>query len=275
MRGAINAVLRLIEAPAGAPPALVTASAGNHGRALAWAVGAGRIPLTVYAPGDAPKTKLEAIRTSGATLVACDTYDDAERRAKQHADRDGVLYVSPYSHPDVIAGAGTVGLEILEEWPEVDVVVVPIGGGGLISGIALAVRATSRNTDVVGVEVAASNPFTQGIEAGRIVTIDVQPTLADGLAGNLDPDTVTFDIVRQNVSRIALVDEAEVRSAIVGLLDREHVIAEGAGAVGVAAVLGRTIDIKGKRVAVVVSGGNIDNDKLSALSRQLSAGPDS
>jgi threonine dehydratase len=274
VRGAINAVLHLIEAPGGAPAALVTASAGNHGRALAWAVGAGGIPLTVYAPAGAPRTKLEAIRMSGATLVACDTYDAAERQAKEHAEREGVLYVSPYSHPDVIAGAGTVGLEILDEWPEVDIVVVPIGGGGLISGIAMAVRGASRTTVVVGVEVAASSPFTKGIEAGRIVTIDVQPTLADGLAGNLDPDTVTFDIVRQNVSRIVLVEEGELRSAIVGLLDREHVIAEGAGAVGVAAILSRAIDIQGKRVAVVVSGGNIDNDKLSALRRPPSAESD-
>jgi len=270
VRGAMNAVLRLAAGHQGAPLQLVTASAGNHGRALAWAVGAGRMQLTVYAPADAPKTKLEAIRTSGATLVACDSYDDAERRAKEHAAREGAVYVSPYNHPDVIAGAGTVGLEILEDWPDVDIVVVPIGGGGLISGISLAVKGASTTAEVAGVEVAASNPFTRGLEAGRIVTIDVQPTLADGLAGNLDPETVTFEIVRQNVTRIALVDEQQLRDAVAGILDREQLVAEGAAAVGVAALRGGTLDVRGKRVAVVLSGGNIDNERLSAISSQLS-----
>jgi threonine dehydratase len=267
----VNAVLRLAETAAGGRPALVTASAGNHGRSLAWAVGAGGMHLTVYAPSDAPKTKLEAIRVSGASLVTCASYDEAEARAKEHAGEEGAVYISPYSHPDVIAGAGTVGLEILEDWPDVDVIVVPIGGGGLVSGIAIAARAMAPAVDVAGVEVTASNPFTQGIAAGRIVTIDVQPTLADGLAGNLDPDTVTFDIVRRHVARIALVDEPQLRRAVSSIVDREHVIAEGAGAVGVAALLAGTLDVRGKRVAVVVSGGNIDQDKLSAVSAQQSA----
>jgi threonine dehydratase len=227
--------------------------------------------LTVYAPSDAPKTKLEAIRVSGASLVTCASYDEAEARAKEHAGEEGAVYISPYSHPDVIAGAGTVGLEILEDWPDVDVIVVPIGGGGLVSGIAIAARAMAPAVDVAGVEVTASNPFTQGIAAGRIVTIDVQPTLADGLAGNLDPDTVTFDIVRRHVARIALVDEPQLRRAVSSIVDREQVIAEGAGAVGVAALLAGTLDVRGKRVAVVVSGGNIDQDKLSAVSAQQSA----
>jgi threonine dehydratase len=268
----VNAVQRLADAAAGSRPALVTASAGNHGRALAWAVGASGMPLTVYAPSDAPKTKLEAIRVSGAALVACASYDEAERRAKEHAAERGALYISPYNHPDVIAGAGTVGLEIQEDWPEVDVIVVPIGGGGLISGIAIAARSVAPAVDVAGVEVSASNPFTQGIAAGRIVPIDVQPTLADGLAGNLDPDTVTFDIVRRHVTRIALVDEPQLRRAVTAVVDREELIAEGAGAVGVAALLARTLDVRGKRVAVVLSGGNIDQETLSAVSAQPSAG---
>ena len=271
VRGAVNAVMRLAETAAGSRPALVTASAGNHGRALAWAVGAGGMHLTVYAPSDAPKTKLEAIRVSGATLVTCASYDDAEARAKAHAAEKSAVYISPYSHPDVIAGAGTVGLEILEDWPDVDVIVVPIGGGGLASGIAIAAHARSPAVEVAGVEVSASNPFTQGIAAGRILTIDVQPTLADGLAGNLDPDTVTFDIVRRHVARIALVDEPQLARAVTSIVDREQVIAEGAGAVGVAALQAGILDVRGRRVAVVVSGGNIDQERLSALGGQRSA----
>ena len=268
VRGALNAVLRMAEGQSAESGALVTASAGNHGQALAWAVRGTGTPLTIYVPADAPKTKLQAILGSGATLVTCESYDAAERRAKEHARTRGAVYVSPYNHPDVIAGAATVGLEILEDWPDVDIVLVPIGGGGLISGIALAVRGASTSAEVVGVEVAASNPFMQGLEAGRIVTIAVQPTLADGLAGNLDPDTVTFEIVRQHVARIVLVDEPQLRAAIVALVAREQLVVEGAGAVGVAALLARQLDVGEKNVAVVISGGNIDSSQLSALGCQ-------
>ena len=255
----------MVEEHGGTAPALVTASAGNHGRALAWAVRAGGMQLTVFAPAHAPRTKLEAIAASGAVLVSCHDYDEAERRAKEHAAREGALFISPYNHPDVIAGAGTIGLEILEDWPDVDLIVVPIGGGGLISGIALAVRGASERTRVAGVEVEASCPFTRGLEAGRIVEIDVQPTLADGLAGNLDRDTITFDIVRREVFQIAVVSEAQLGNAIAGVVRNEQLVAEGAGAVGVAAVLAEKLDVRGKRVAIVLSGGNIDQDTLSTI----------
>lgn len=265
VRGAFNTVLRMVEERGAAAPKLVTASAGNHGRALAWAVRAGGMQLTVYVPERAPRTKLEAITASGAVLVPCRDYDEAERRAKEHAVREGALFISPYSHPDVIAGAGTIGLEILDEWPDVDVIVVPIGGGGLISGIALAVHAVSARVSVAGVEVEASCPFTKSIAAGRIVDIDVRPTLADGLAGNLDPDTITFDIVRREVARIAVVSEASLREAIAGTVTNEQLITEGAGATGIAALLAGRFDVRDKRVAVVLSGANIDQETLSTI----------
>ena len=265
VRGAFNTVLRIVEEYGTNPPLIVTASAGNHGRAMAWAVRDSNISLTVYVPEKAPRTKLEAIAASGATIVHCRDYDDAERRAKEEASRAGARYVSPYSHPDVIAGAGTIGLEILDEWPDVDLIVVPIGGGGLISGIALAATALSKRVRVAGVEVEASCPFTRGIAAGRIVEIDVQPTLADGLSGNLDPDTLTFDIVGRLVPEIALVSEPQLRGAIAGLMKYEDLKIEGAGAVGVATLTGRRLDTCGKRVAVVLSGGNIDQELFSAI----------
>jgi threonine dehydratase len=263
VRGAFNAVLRLLEERHTAP--LVTASAGNHGRALAWAAGAAGVPVTVYVPEHAPRTKLEAIRASGATLRPCRDYDDAERSAKAHAASGEVLYVSPYNHPDVIAGAGTVALEIHEDWPEVDAIVVPVGGGGLISGMALASRGLAPDTAIIGVEVEASNPFTRSLAADRIVEIDVGQTLADGLAGNLDPETMTFDIVRREVSRIVTVSEAELRAAIAGMVRHEREVVEGAGAVGVAAVLGGKIAAQGGRVAIVISGANIDQATLDAV----------
>lgn len=259
IRGAINAVARLVEA--GSRPALVTASAGNHGRALAYAAREAGLWLTVYAPEGAPSTKRDAIRQLGADLHLCGDYDEAEAQAKAHAARGEADFISPYSHPDVIAGAGTVGIEILEQQPDVDTIVVPIGGGGLISGIALAAAGRAQ---VIGVEVQASCPFTRSLEAGRIVTIDVQPTLADGLAGNLDPDTATFDIVRENVARIALADEPGLEEAIRGLVREERLIAEGAAATGVSAVLSGACH-GAQRIAVVLSGANIDPAKLKKI----------
>lgn len=246
-------MLRLAESSGSARPSLVTASAGNHGRALAYAAQSAGMPLTVYAPEQAPQTKLKAIRACGADLKLCATYDEAERRAKQHGGN--ALFVSPYAHPDVIAGAGTVGLEILEDRPDVSTIVVPIGGGGLISGIAIAAHEAC--VSVTGVEVEASCPFTRSLAAGRIVEIDVKPTLADGLAGNLDPDTPTFAIVQRLVERIVLVGEEDLRAAMAGVVSEEHLIAEGAGAAGVAAVLAGRVDST-KPIAVVLSGANVD-----------------
>ncbi|HEX6975187.1 MAG TPA: pyridoxal-phosphate dependent enzyme, partial [Vicinamibacterales bacterium] len=195
IRGAFNAVARLIEAGYDGRP-LVTASAGNHGRALAHAARDARIPLTVYVPENAPRTKIDAIGALGAELRFCRDYDDAEVQAKAHGATGDALFISPYSHPDVIAGAGTVGLEILEDQPDIDTVVVPIGGGGLISGIATAMRALSDRAQVIGVEVEASSALSQSVAAGRIVTIEPGETIADGLGGNLDPESITFAIIR-------------------------------------------------------------------------------
>jgi threonine dehydratase len=263
IRGAVNAIQKLA-AQEGERFPLVTASAGNHGRALAYAAHAAGFALTVYVPRNAPHTKIDAIRATGGVVEPCADYDEAERRAKADGQTGRARYISPYSHPDVIAGAGTVALEIFEDWPEVDVIVVPIGGGGLISGIAIA-AASYGTASVAGVEVEASNPFTQSLAAGRIISIDVRPTLADGLAGNLDPDTLTFDIVRRLVSTIAVVGEEDLRDAIAGTVANERLVVEGAGAAAIAAVRARTLDVRDRRIAVIVSGANIDGEKLKTL----------
>jgi threonine dehydratase len=264
IRGATNAVMRLREQQTGESQQLVTASAGNHGRAMAEAAKQAGMPLRVYVPEHAPQTKLEAIRAAGADLRPCPDYDEAERRAKEDSKTTGATYISPYAHPDVIAGAGTVALEILEEQPDA-AIVVPIGGGGLISGIAIAAAAQRAPSGVSGVEVEASCPFTQGRAAGRIVTIDVGPTLADGLAGNLDPDTITFDIVQTLVPEIAVVGEDDLRAAMAGLLVQEKLVVEGAGATGVAALLARRIATAGRSIVVVVSGANVDTSVVRSL----------
>ena len=261
IRGAFNAALRL-KARQVPDVRLVTASAGNHGRALAFAARELGLPLTVFIASNAPSAKLDAIRTAGAELRPSADYDEAERQAKLHAARGDGLFISPYSHPDVIAGAGTIALELLEELPALDAIVVPVGGGGLIAGIGIAVKSRSPSTRVIGVEVAASCPFTQSLAAGRLVTIDVGPSLADGLTGNLDPDTITFDIVGEVVDRIVVVDEPALRKALAAIVTREHLIAEGAAAAGVAAMMSEKLDLSGQRVSVILTGANIDADTL-------------
>jgi len=264
IRGALNAALTLHESAA-ANVRLVTASAGNHGRALAYAAESLNLPLTVFISSDAPRSKVDAIRASGAELHFCPNYDDAERQAKTFAAGSGAVYISPYSHPDVIAGAGTVMLEVLEDLPSPDSVVVPVGGGGLLSGIGIAAKARAPSTRVIGVEVEASHPFTESLAAGHLVAIDVGPSIADGLTGNLDPDTITFDIVRRVVDRIVVVGEEDLRRGVVGALVKEHLVIEGAAAAGLAALASGQLDVKGQRVVAILTGANIDAEKLRDL----------
>jgi len=256
-------VLRLRAGDPASRPALVTASAGNHGRALAHAARLAGLPLTVYASDHAPRVKLDAMRAEGAELRLCRDYDEAERRAKRHGD--GAVFISPYAHPDVIAGAGTVGLEIVADWPDVDTIVVAMGGGGLIGGVAIAARAAAAPVAIVGVEAEASSPFTAALAAGRIVEIAVRPTLADGLAGNLDPDTPTFEMVQSMVERVVRVSEADLRAAIAGVVLNERLVVEGAGSAGVAALLAGYVNGGRRKVAVVLSGANIDRLVLAEL----------
>ena len=268
-RGALNAVRALLQAdaegvqPEGSRPTpIVTASAGNHGRALAWAAEREGLPCIVFTPSSAPATKLAAIRRHGADLRSeAENYDHAERDARTFAAREGATYISPYNHRDVIAGAGTVGLEIVEDLPDVDVVVVPLGGGGLGAGIGLAIEAAAPHATVIGVEVEASAPFTLSLERGRITEIAWRESLADGLVGNLEPGSITFPIIQRTIDRVVTVTEDEVARAMRGLAAEEHLIAEGAGAAATAAVLAGKIPVEGHQMVVLVTGGNVDLDR--------------
>jgi len=264
-RGAFNAVMALLER-GGAPARLVTASAGNHGRALAAAAETFGLPLVVFTPANAPATKLDAIRRHGATLRAeARDYDEAEKQAKEFASKDGGTFISPYNDDDVIAGAATVATEMFEEVPEIETLVVPIGGGGLISGVAVAATAVAPACEIVGIEVAASNAFQVSVRAGRLVEIVPGETIADGLGGNPDPETVTFGYIKELVDRIDTVTEEELSAAIAGLVEHEHLVAEGAGAAAVAALIGGCAGLRGGRIAAIVSGSNIDRARLAAL----------
>ncbi|MEO8677682.1 MAG: pyridoxal-phosphate dependent enzyme [Vicinamibacterales bacterium] len=280
IRGAMNAVLKLMEShgmegegfsprqeAAKAPslralPTLVTASAGNHGRALALAAERLGLACVVFTPETAPETKQNAIRRHGAILHAdCEDYDIAEKRAKEFAEAEGGVYISPYNHPDVIAGAGTIGLEIVEAMPDFDCIVVPLGGGGLASGVGLAVKAGASRATVVGVEVEASSPFTLSLEAGRITEITPRASLADGLIGNLEPGSITFPVVKKVVDYVVTVSEDDLMRAMKGLATEEHLIVEGAGVAATAAVMAGKASAPGQRVVVLITGANVDLPK--------------
>lgn len=257
IRGALNAALRLSD---GADRrTIVTASAGNHGRALALAAEELGIPCVVFTPANAPEAKQNAIRRHGAVLHSdCKDYDTAEKRAREYADAEGGIYISPYNDPNVIAGAGTIGLEVVEAMPDLDVVVIPLGGGGLASGMGLAIKAAAPQVTIVGVEVEASTPFTQSLEAGRITVIRPRPSLADGLVGNLEPGSMTFALVKRVVDRVVTVSEDDLSGAMTGLAAEERLIVEGAGAATVAAIMAGKVSASGQRVVAMVTGGNVD-----------------
>jgi threonine dehydratase len=262
IRGALNAALRLSEGIDSDTPTIVTASAGNHGRSLAMAAEQLGLACVVFTPASAPEAKQAAIRRHGAVLHSdCENYDAAEKQAREFAEAEGGVYVSPYNHPDVIAGAGTIGLEIVEAMPEFDVLVAPLGGGGLASGVGLALKAAAPKATIVGVEVEASSPFTLSLEAGRITEITPRPSLADGLVGNLEPGSITFPLVKQVVDYVVTVSEDELGRAMKGLANEERLIVEGAGAASVAAIMSGKASAPGQRVIAIVTGGNVDLPK--------------
>jgi threonine dehydratase len=264
-RGALNALTRLRDEH-GPDVRVVTASAGNHGRAVAWAAERLGLRATVFTPRNAPAAKLDPIRAHGADLRAdAADYEESEQNAKAFAHASGAAFVSPYSHPDVIAGAGTIGLELLQDLPHLDAAIVPLGGGGLVSGIAVAIKALRPTTAVVGVEVEASSAFHAARAAGRIVRIAVGDTIADGLGGNVDPDTLTWPLIRDVVDDVIVVSEVELRRALRGLVAAEHLVAEGAGVAAIAAVAARRVDLSGGTGAAILSGANIDIGRLAGI----------
>ena len=260
LRGAMNAVACLGTAQPSVK-AVMAASAGNHGLGLAAAARHFGLTARIHLPRTAPRAKREGLAKLGADLVEANTYDDAEVRAQEERAA-GATFVSAYSDPDVISGAGTVALEVLADQPDVDTFIVPAGGGGLISGIAIAAGARRPGARIIAAEAAASPVWSHALAAGRLVTVEVRDTVADGLAGNIEPDSITFDIVRDLVERVVDVDEPAIVSAMRDLMAREQIRAEGAAATAVAALLQaeESLDLAGRRVAVILSGSNRDAD---------------
>jgi threonine dehydratase len=264
LRGATNALARQSDRHHGLTD-IVTASAGNHGLAIAWAARELGLTVRAYVPATAPAVKRDTMRSLGATVIETADYDLAEAGARDDAARTGGCYVSPYNDPDVIAGAGTVALEMLADCPALDAIVVPLGGGGLLAGTGIVAKASPRPAWVIGAEAEASPVFTSSLAAGRIVTVDVKPTLADGLAGNLEPGSRTFALVADLGDRVLLVAEGSIDLAMRELLRRERLVAEGASAAAVGGLLQGGIDLRGRTVGVILSGRNVDADVLAGV----------
>jgi threonine dehydratase len=255
LRGAVNALLLLDDAARAR--GVVTASAGNHGLGVARAARLVGCPATVVVADTASPAKIEALEHSGAELVRWgQTYDEAEAYALELAARQKRPFVSPYNDPAVVAGGGSVGLEIVAELPDVETVLVPAGGGGLLSGIGLAVHGRRPEIGVLGVQSVASPAIFAAHQAGRAITVPVEPSLADGLAGNIESTSITIDLFRAHSREIVLVEEAEIAAAMRWLLEHEHVLVEGSAAVGVAAALTRRVAPDGP-TAIVLSGRNV------------------
>jgi threonine dehydratase len=255
IRGATNAIAHLRETRPDVS-SVTTASAGNHGAALARAGAAFGVAVRVHLPATAPDVKKDALRQYGATVIEAATYDEAEVHAHAEAQNPDVTFISAYSHSDVIAGAGTVTLDMLDERPAIDTLIVPVGGGGLISGSAIVARARMAGAQIIGVEAAASPVFTEALRAGQPVTVPVTHTLADGLAGNMEPDSQTFGLVRDLVDRVIQVQEPAIALAMQELNSRDGIIAEGAAVVGVAAII-EGLRLDGRTIGLIVSGRNV------------------
>ncbi|MBT9283045.1 MAG: threonine ammonia-lyase [Hydrogenibacillus schlegelii] len=271
IRGAYNKIALLPEAAR--RRGVIAASAGNHAQGVAYAARTFDIPCTIVMPETAPRTKIQGTASYGARVILHGrTYDEAYAYARRMAEAEGLTYVHAFDDPDVIAGQGTVGLEIVKQAPELDLVVVPVGGGGLLSGVATAVRALSPETEVVGVQAAGAAAFVRSLERGERVTLDDVHTLADGIAVKA-PGTITFDVVRRLGLRMVTVTDEEIVRAITLLLEREKFLVEGAGAAALAAVLAGKVPAAGRRVAAVVSGGNIDLKRLSTLIAEPAEAP--
>ena len=248
---------------------VIACSAGNHAQGVALSATKNGIKSVVCMPDGAPISKVEATKGYGAEVVLVPgVYDDAYNKALELQKEKGYTFVHPFDDEDVIAGQGTIGLEILNQLENIDAVVVPIGGGGLISGVAFAIKSLKPQIKVYGVQAANAPSMYESIKQKSQITLDTVSTFADGIAVK-HPGDNTFELVSKYVDEVVTVSEDEIAMAILTLMERQKLVAEGAGAVGVAAVLADKVPVDGKNVVCVVSGGNID---VNILSRVLTRG---
>lgn len=267
VRGACFKIAQLTEAEKA--QGVVACSAGNHAQGVALSASMHGIRSLICLPDNAPISKIEATKAYGADVCLVEgVYDDAYKKALQLRDEKGYTFIHPFDDVDVIAGQGTIGLELLQQLPDVEAVIVPIGGGGLISGVAYAIKNLNPQVKVYGVQAGGAPSMLDSIGHGKILRLDSVRTIADGIAVK-EPGLHTFDLCQHYVDEIVSVTDDEISTAILALIEQQKLIAEGAGAVAVAAAMFNKVPVKGKKVICLVSGGNID---VTILSRVIGRG---
>lgn len=244
---------------------VIACSAGNHAQGVAYGATSNGIKSLICLPAGAPISKIEATKRLGAEVcLVPGVYDDAYQKALDLQKEHGYTFIHPFDDPLVIAGQGTIALEILDEMPDVDAVIVPIGGGGLIAGMAFTLKQLNPSIKVYGVQAAGAPSMVESIGQGSRIRLDNVSTIADGIAVK-EPGVNTFDLCSRYVDEIVTVTEDEIAAAILALIEQQKLVAEGAGAVAVAAAMFNKLPVKGKKVVCVVSGGNIDVTNLNRV----------
>jgi threonine dehydratase len=262
IRGATNKILNLENEQKAR--GVIAVSSGNHGRAVAYVAGRHAIPAVVCVSETVPQNKISAIRDLGAEVViAGATYDEATEGAHRIQGERGLTMIHPFDDLFVIAGQGTIGLELMDEQPDLDSIIVPLSGGGLLGGIATAVKAINPKIQTIGVSMEVGAAMVESLMAGQIVEVVEEPSLADALIGGLgEQNRYTFNLIRSIVDQTVLVSEEEIAAGMTFALENEHLVVEGGGAVGIAALLAGKVKNLGEKTAVVISGGNVSMETL-------------
>ncbi|MBQ8545992.1 MAG: threonine ammonia-lyase [Clostridia bacterium] len=267
VRGAYYKMSKLSEAEKA--KGVVACSAGNHAQGVALAAQKNGIKATICLPDGAPISKIEATKSYGAEVCLVEgVYDDAYNKALELRDSEGYTFIHPFNDEDVIAGQGTIALELIEQLPDMDAVIVPIGGGGLISGIAYTLKTLKPHVKVYGVQATGAPSMYKSVKDGQIEELPSVSTIADGIAVK-KPGNLTYEICSKYVDEIATVTDDEISAAILALMEKHKLVTEGAGAIAVAAAMFGKLDIKGKKTVCLLSGGNID---VTILSRVIKRG---
>ncbi len=262
-RGAFNYILQID--PSNGKNGVITASSGNHGKAVAFTASHVGYPAKVVVPVDAPTTKVQAIKGYGAEVIPWGKFtNERNAKAKEIAEKEELIFIDSVDHPWIIAGQGTAGLEIAEDLPDLEAVLVPVGGGGLISGILIAIKEKNPKVKIYGVEPQGSNSMHLSLQEGKVTELKNINTIADGLRSN-KPGDLAFSIVNKYAEDVLLVAENDILIALRTLLMEDKFLAEPSGAVALAALLGGNFPYKNKNVAIVISGGNVDLEKIKKI----------
>lgn len=249
---------------------VIAPTAGNHGLGLACAGHAAGIPVSIFLPFSADPIKVSAMKSYGAQVTFFDDIEDARQEAIVGAQQSGATFVSAYNNQQMIAGGGTVGLEIMEDWPDADVILVNIGGGGLASGIATAIKGINPAAEVWAVQSEASPTFACWKEAGEAIPVEISSSIAEGISGYIEPEAMTWPLIRDRVDRVLLVSEAEIKAAMLLMLNLHSHVVEPSGVPAVAAAIRYAKELSGRKVVCVVSGRNISGSRYLKLVNEAS-----